>query len=182
MVKWTHRETCITFCHQTGKNTSTVGSSAFGYQHFFYCKFHLKFPSVRLFSLNVSAGSSISFFSFSFRMICLRAIISRQDVLDSSKDVVFFFSPAFAINIESQSCLGFNYTGCYHLGGWLSSSDSIKKQRLCNFLSTVFQINAVHVLIEINRPRAHLHEMTEVSSSLTVNCGMISFSNSLWIT
>lgn len=57
-----------------------------------YWKFHLKFPSIRLFSLNVSAGSSISFFSFSFRMICLRAISSHQDVLDSSKDVVVFFS------------------------------------------------------------------------------------------
>lgn len=116
-------------------------------------------------------------------MICLRAVISRQDVLDSSKDVVFFFlSPAFAINIESQSCPGFNYTACYHLGGWLSSSGSIKKQQLCNFLSTVFQINAVHVLIEINRPHVRLQETAEVSSSLIVNSGKISLPSSLWIT
>lgn len=70
-------------------------------------------------------------------MICLRAIIYHRDVLDSSKDVVFFFNILF-INIESQSCAG--SITVHRALGWLSSSGSIKKkQQLYNFLSTAVE-------------------------------------------
>lgn len=61
-------------------------------------EFHLKFASIRLFSLNVST-SSCTFFS-SFTMICLRGIIYYHDVLDSSKDVLLLF---FFPEIQSRS-------------------------------------------------------------------------------
>lgn len=93
-------------------------------------EFHLKFHSIRLFSLNVSTSSCTFFFS-SVRMICLRAIIYYQDVLDSSKDLVllFFFRQKYRVPV----LYWFNYTGCSHQVGWLSSSGAIKKQHFIIF-------------------------------------------------
>lgn len=87
----------------------------------------------------------------------------------------------------------FNYTGCSHQVGWLSSSGAIKKQQLYNFLSEAVQLNADGALIESTRPHVRLcccssyNKMTELNKgdghficSITLNCGnLASFSNFL---
>lgn len=66
-VKWTHREMCIASCHQTGKSTGRVGILLLivkKKKKKKSCEFHLRFPSIRLSSLNVSASSCTFFFFF----------------------------------------------------------------------------------------------------------------------
>lgn len=107
-VKWTHREMCIASCHQTGTSTGRVGILLLiikKKKKKKSCELYLRFPSNRLFSLNVSASSCTCFFFFLLRDDLLKGHHLSPGCPGFFKGCCIFFN-IFFTNVESQSCTG----------------------------------------------------------------------------